>query len=145
MVKIKILEAESDCDKKYVGGIYDAFRLKYKTEAGLYYMAKVDDDNLLYVLPWNCEEIEESKTFGEQKKITMQDIMRSLGIEVGDIVCVKANGCKNYLICNDKYDLIQLSGSYDGKIPNVILGMISGKYDYTVYSKSYECIQTERR
>ena len=64
-----------------------------------------------------------------EKTITMQNIMKGLNINIGDIVVVN----KQALICNDKYDLVKPDGSYCSTIPNLILGMVSGKYDYQTY------------
>ena len=67
------------------------------------------------------------------KKITMEDIIKGLGIEVGDIVKTG----ENVLICNDKYDLVYLATNrYSADIPNFILGMVSGKRDYSVFKVS---------
>lgn len=66
------------------------------------------------------------------KKISMQDLMTGLGINKGNIVVVK----DETLICNDKFDLVRLAksgGGYSSAIPNLILGMVSNKYPYTVY------------
>lgn len=75
------------------------------------------------------------------KKINMKDIMKGLGIEVGDIVCVYPFGLKRFLKCNDKYDLVKIDGNYDKEIPNLILGMVSGKTSYDVYSIKYSVVQ----
>lgn len=64
-----------------------------------------------------------------EKSINMQDIMEGLGIKVDDMVLVN----KQVLICNDEYDLVKPDGLYCGRIPNLILGMVSGKYDYKIY------------
>lgn len=70
------------------------------------------------------------------KTIDMQKLMEGLNIKTGDIVCV--NG--QYLICNKDFDLIKLDGCYNAAIPNLIVGMVSGKYDYSVYSLKHEII-----
>lgn len=75
------------------------------------------------------------------KQIEMKDIMYGLGIEVSDIVCVHSLGAKHFLKCNDKYDLVKMDGKYDKEIPNLILGMVSGKCSYDVYSIKYSIVQ----
>ena len=79
------------------------------------------------------------------KNITMKDIMNRLGIEVNDIVCVYANGYKHYLICNELYDLVRPAGNYESTVPNLILGMVSDKYSYEVFSSKYkvDCMSNE--
>ena len=62
-------------------------------------------------------------------KITMEQLMEGLGIEETDIVLVAGNA----LLCNEKFDLVKVDGSYSPAIPNYILGMVSGKYGYEVY------------
>lgn len=73
------------------------------------------------------------------KNIEMKDIMKGLGIEVDDIVHV--NG--NWLKCNEKYDLVTLEDRYNPSIPNWILGMVSGKYHYKVFSLKHEVFTGE--
>lgn len=65
-----------------------------------------------------------------EAKMTMRELMSGLHIYEGDIVVV--NG--TVLICNDKYDLVTLENKYSSTIPNLIIGMVSGKYSYKVYS-----------
>lgn len=76
---------------------------------------------------------------GFSKRINMKDIMDGLHIKVGDIVHV--NG--NWLKCNEKYDLVTLEDRYNPAIPNWILGMVSGKYAYKVYSIKVEIFTGE--
>lgn len=73
------------------------------------------------------------------KRIDMKDIMDGLHIKIGDIVHV--NG--NWLKCNEKYDLVTLEDRYNPAIPNWILGMVSGKYAYKVYSIKVEIFTGE--
>ena len=73
------------------------------------------------------------------KNITMKQVMKGLGIEVDDIVCVNSN----WLRCNEKYDLVKLDGGYNAAIPNWILGMVSGKYHYKVFSLKHEVFTGE--
>lgn len=68
------------------------------------------------------------------KRIDMSDIMHGLSIEIDDIVVVYEKGCNHYLRCNEAYDLVNINGSYDKTIPNLILAMVSGKSSYDVYS-----------
>lgn len=68
------------------------------------------------------------------KNIDMSDIMHGLGIEIGDIVCVYVKNQKQYLVCNEKYDLVKIPGNYDPGVPNLILGMVSDTYSYDVFS-----------
>lgn len=99
--------------------------------------------------PTKKSEVEKKETKKETKKssenrikkIDMKDIMKGLGIEVSDIVCVHSLGAKHFLKCNDKYDLVKISGGYDKEIPNLILGMVSGKCSYDVYSIKYSIVQ----
>lgn len=68
-----------------------------------------------------------------ERKITMVDIMKGLGIEIGDIVKVGSA----ILICNQFYDLVNFyDGKYSVNYPNLILGMVSGKQEYTVHKCS---------
>jgi len=76
---------------------------------------------------------------GFSKRIDMKDIMDGLHINVGDIVHVN----NNWLKCNEKYDLITIEGKYNPAIPNFILGMVSGKYHYKVYSLKLEIFTGE--
>ena len=69
-----------------------------------------------------------------KKNIDMCDIMHGLGIEIGDIVCVHVKNSKQYLECNELYDLVKIPGNYDPGVPNLILGMVSNKYSYDVFS-----------
>lgn len=81
---------------------------------------------LMPPLSWcYCEE------YGEymEKTITMKDIMNGLGIDKDDIVVVQNQALK----CNDLYDLVKVDGTYSATIPNLILGMVSGKHQYTIY------------
>lgn len=74
-----------------------------------------------------------------EKTISMQTIMEGLGIRVNDMVLVN----RQVLICNDKYDLVKPDQSYCNTIPNLILGMVSGKYDYKVYIPKVGATVTE--
>ena len=76
---------------------------------------------------------------GYNKRINMKDIMDGLHIQVGDIVYVNSN----WLKCNEKYDLVTLEDRYNPSIPNWILGMVSGKYAYKVYSLKLEVFTGE--
>lgn len=78
-----------------------------------------------------------------QKNISMKIIMEGLGIDVGDIVCISSSCEKDFtaLKCNEKYDLVSVDGDYSSRIPNYILGMVSGKYDYSVYKLQFEVQQ----
>ena len=70
------------------------------------------------------------------KKITMEDIVKGLGIEVADIVRVD----DYVLVCKENYDLVRLvDGRYCSEIPNLILGMVSGKRAYSVFKVSSLC------
>lgn len=73
-----------------------------------------------------------------EQKITMEQIMEGLGIEETDIVLVAGN----VLLCNEKFDLVKIDGTYNSAIPNFILGMVSGKYGYEVY-KSMRIVKVE--
>ena len=73
---------------------------------------------------------EKMEVLNKEKTITMKEIMLGLGIDFGDIVKVKSK----VLACAGNYDLIDLNDSrYSSEIPNLILGMVSGKHDYIVY------------
>lgn len=63
------------------------------------------------------------------KTITMEKLMKGLGIAKNDIVLVD----KQALRCNEKFDLVKVDGTYSSTIPNLIVGMVSGKFDYCVY------------
>ena len=74
----------------------------------------------------------ESKEVKEtmNKHISMKEIVIGLLLDIGDIVVV--NG--ETLIVNDLYEFVRLyDGCYSSDIPNLVLGMVSGKYTYTVY------------
>ena len=64
-----------------------------------------------------------------ENKINIEKLMEGLGIEEADIVLVAGNA----LLCNEKFDLVKVDGTYSPAIPNYILGMVSGKYGYEVY------------
>lgn len=76
----------------------------------------------------------------KEKTIDMQKIMEGLGIAVGDIVLVN-DYC---LLCNEKFDLVNYSGCYNSSIPNIILGMVSGKYSYKIYTLSCEIVEKSK-
>lgn len=71
-----------------------------------------------------------------EKTIDMEKLINGLGINKGDIVVV--NG--NCLLCNDKFDLVHIDGQYNTAIPNLIVGMVSGKYGYKVYKLQGEVL-----
>ena len=70
------------------------------------------------------------------KTIDMKKLINGLGINKGDIVVVD-NIC---LICNDKYDLVRIDNSYNSAIPNIIVGMVSGKHSYKIYQMQCEVL-----
>ncbi len=78
------------------------------------------------------------------KTIDMQKLMEGLGIKQGDIVCVGnyISGTR-YLLCNDKFDLTTIDGNYDSRIPNLIVGMVSGKHSYKIFSLKHEVMTEE--
>lgn len=138
MVKIKVTGAEVLDDVQYVGNVYEA--IKYaKGDGSSAYYAQTADDEVTWFNQDYVEEIEDDKPTmatrePDLRTIKMSDIVTDLGINMGDIVCVYAKGLKNYLICNEKYDLVNVDDSYDKTVPNLILGMVNGKYAYEVYS-----------
>lgn len=138
MVKIKIIGAEVPDDEKYVGNVYEA--IKYaKGDGSLAYYAQTGDDEVTWFSQNYVEVIEDDRPTmtarePDLRTIKMENIITDLGIHIGDIVCVYAKGLKNYLICNEKYDLVNVDDSYDKTVPNLILGMVNGKYAYEVYS-----------
>jgi hypothetical protein len=73
-----------------------------------------------------------------KKKINMETLMQGLGIKENDIVVIG----NETLVCNGKFDLVKVSGNYAQNIPNLILGMVSGKYNYKIY-KVTECIEVK--
>ncbi len=70
------------------------------------------------------------------KTINMKKLINGLGINKGDIVVVD-NIC---LVCNDKYDLVRIDNSYNSAIPNIIVGMVSGKHSYKIYQMQQEVL-----
>lgn len=69
----------------------------------------------------------------EARTSTMEKTIKGLGVEIGDIVRVG----QAILICTEKYDLVDFaSGKYSSNVPNLILGMVSGKNEYTVFKVS---------
>ena len=137
---MKVIKSNCSSDDEYVGGTYEAFKLD-DGDGKPDYITQVNS-NTTHYFEWDqVEEINEPL----RAKITMTDIMRSLGIEQEDIVRVSANGVKYCLRLNDESDLVHIDGRYDGKIPNIILGMVSGKHDYVVYSVKETHFTDERR
>ena len=64
------------------------------------------------------------------KHISMKEIVIGLLLDIGDIVVV--NG--EVLIVNELYEFVRLyDRRYSSDIPNLVLGMVSGKYTYTIY------------
>jgi translation initiation factor IF-1 len=76
------------------------------------------------------EEIEQgSLSIKNEKTIDMNLLMSGLKISEGDLVVVD----QTILYCNNKCDLVSYpSLKYSSSVPNLILGMISGKYKYKV-------------
>lgn len=132
MVKVKIIK--DVIDDEFVGGIYEAFRMEYTT--GTEYIVNVAENNLKVYTADEVEVLSDTTAGVEEftKDINMKDIMDGLGINVGDIVVVT-----NYhLTCNEKYELVDVANGYSSTIPNLILGMVSGKYGYKVFSAKCE-------
>lgn len=75
------------------------------------------------------------------KTIDMKKLINGLGINKGDIVVVD-NVC---LICNDKYDLVRVDNSYSSAIPNIIVGMVSGKHSYKIYQMQCEVLSDQEK
>lgn len=73
-----------------------------------------------------------------KERFNMEKLMEALGIEETDIVLVAGNA----LLCNAKFDLVKVDGTYSPAIPNYIIGMVSGKYRYEVY-KSMMVVEGE--
>lgn len=142
MVKVKIIDVEVEWGKPYIGGIYEAFKI-VRTNGSCNYYVNVASDTILNLNQRDCEEIEEARpTLGaahepDLRTITMENIITDLGINIGDIVCVYTKGSTYHLKCNEKYDLVELDNSYQKYVPNLILGMVNGKYAYEVYSCKY--------
>ena len=64
------------------------------------------------------------------KNISMKELVTGLLLDVGDIVVVN----REVLLVNDLYEFVRLGNrQYSSDIPNLVLGMVSGKYTYTVY------------
>ena len=64
------------------------------------------------------------------KHISMKEIVKGLLLDIGDISVVN----REVLIVNDLYEFVRLGNrQYSSYIPNLVLGMVSGKYTYTVY------------
>ena len=65
----------------------------------------------------------------DEKTINMDLLMLGLKISEGDLVVID----QTILYCNNKSDLVSYpSLKYSSSVPNLILGMISGKYKYKV-------------
>lgn len=134
MVKVKIIKTMDADTQRYVGGIYDAFRIQYTS--GAEYLVNVADNAILCLKSEEVEELMINGTYVEEfnKDINMKGIMDGLGIRVGDIVRVN----ESHVMCNEKYDLVTLDNKYSTTIPGLILGMVSGKYDYEVFSSKHK-------
>ena len=77
----------------------------------------------------NKDDVEYFSEIKDEKSINMNLLMLGLKISEGDLVVVD----QTILYCNNKCDLVNYpSLKYSSTIPNLILGMISGKYKYKV-------------
>ena len=139
MVKIKVIKAEIEEDEQYVGNIYEAIK-DTRCNGLLAYYAQVGDNDMAVFNQDYVEVIEDDKpTLGvahepDLRTIKMSDIIKDLGIDVGDIVRVNVNGIAHYLECTKEYELVNLLACYEDSVPHLILGMINGKYPYAVYT-----------
>lgn len=77
----------------------------------------------------NKEKEQGSLEIKDEKSINMDLLMLGLKISEGDLVVVD----QTILYCNNQCDLVTYpSLKYSGTVPNLILGMVSGKYKYKV-------------
>lgn len=140
MVKVKINATMCVNDDQYVGYICEAFKFVH-SDGNAEYCIYVDPTRGVMWLPASyCEEVEDDKPTlaaahePDLRTIKMSDIIKDLGIDVGDIVCVNVKGTKHYLECTKEYELVNLLACYEDSVPHLILGMINCKYAYAVYS-----------
>ena len=76
------------------------------------------------------QKILSSEDKENSKAIDMDLLMLGLKIEKGDIVVVNNVS----LIRSENGDLVNFPRmNYSGDVPNLILGMVSGKYTYKIY------------
>lgn len=135
MVKVKIIKTMDADTQRYVGGAYDAFRIQYPH--GAEYIVNVADNAILCLKSEDVEEIHSDLTCAAEefnKDINMKDIMDGLGIGIGDIVRVN----ESHVMCNERHELVTLDCKYSTTIPGLILGMVSGKYGYEVFSSKHK-------
>ena len=67
------------------------------------------------------------------KTMSMKDLIVGLGMDINDIVVVN----NQVLTVNDSYEFVRLrTKTYNALVSNLVLGMLSGKYDYTIYKIS---------
>ena len=130
MVKVKIIKAHYPEEEKYVGGIYESLCVDYDTHKE--YLVQIASNHLRTYMDTDVEELFDNPDYGKEvnKDINMKNIMNGLGIDIGDIVRVN----ETHVMCNEKYDLVTLDNKYNSTIPGLILGMVSGKYGYQVFS-----------
>ena len=77
----------------------------------------------------------------KHKTISMKDLVFGLGMNINDIVVVN----NQVLTINDLYEFIRLGAkTYNTDTPNLVLGMLSGKYEYTIYKIS-EIYKVEKK
>ena len=70
------------------------------------------------------------------KTINMKELVKGLALEIGDIILVDGY----ILTINEIYDFVDLEGRYNSNVPNVILGMVSGKHSYKIYKLHNEIL-----
>lgn len=84
MVKIKINKVEYPEEEKYIGGVYEAFKIKLPD--GRYdYVTYVEEDRLIGVKPENCEIISDETTSSVVLETTQSQQNKILLVEDGSV------------------------------------------------------------
>ena len=77
----------------------------------------------------------------KHRTMSMKDLVFGLGMNISDIVVVN----NQVLTVNDLYEFVRLgTKTYNSDTPNLVLGMLSGKYEYTIYKIS-EVYKVEKK
>ena len=106
MVRVKILKAGSEYEEKFVGGVYEAFRLE-SSDGMVTYAVHVETNNLWYFCQEYCEEVSGGGCAASEEKST-DATNRVLMVEDGS---VDIDALEEY--CEDKgiYVLVYRQGS----------------------------------
>ena len=84
MVKIKINKVKWPDEEKYIGGIYEAFKLKF-SDGHFDYATHVDEDRIIGVKPENCEVISDETKASVVGETTQSQQNKILLVEDGSV------------------------------------------------------------